>query len=207
MTAYAILDANGMVIGVGEAQDEFEAGASGSEFGTVQLIPTGVTVAAETHYWDGSDFQTLPAKPEEWLEWDGSAWVEPRDSAQVEAQLHQARLIASLPTPMFLLGLAELGAYAVSEVSEYDFPPTLDEFLSDPGFTSTEHDYIKAGLKSWPTIERANTRIEGPIHPSDPGDGLPYFTDWLATEKSITITSEQLDTMFNVDVPPPLYTP
>lgn len=206
MIRYAITDATGLVIGVGEALTIEEALASGGAFGSVTGLGDGEDVEAGEHYLSGEDFFPLPPKPEEWLVWSGTAWVDPRTETDRFNQLHQARLATSIPTSELFIRLAQYGAFPMAEVANYEFPPTVDEFLALPAFTTAQHDLIKGGLKSWATISRAETRIFGPIHPSDPGDGLPYFIPWLAAEKSITITEAQADEMFGVPVPPPLYT-
>lgn len=46
-------------------------------------------------WWNGLGVQNLPPKPEDWLVWDGSAWVDPRDPAQRETDLHVARYAIS----------------------------------------------------------------------------------------------------------------
>lgn len=231
---FAVIDATGAIVRIGKAEFSL-IGLQAVDAGEVVVSPipeaiSGVIVADvdgvedDTHYWDGTDWQGYPARPPGDAYWDGSAWqvrpdppnaytiwdgtewVDPRTETDRANQLHQARLATSIPTTELFIRLATYGAFPMAEVANYAFPPTVDEFLELPAFTAEQHDLIKGGLKSWATISRAETRIFGPIHPDDPGDGLPYFIPWLASEKSITITEAQADEMFGVPVPPPLYT-
>lgn len=199
MIRYAIIDATNLVIGVGEAQNEFEAGAAGSELGTVEVIPDGVTVVAGEYFWTGSTFAELPPKPEEWLEWDGTEWADPRDPAQIAVDLHQARYQTNTDKNLVFYRLAGEGAYPASELADDTtyFPATVEAYLST--LAPSEHDQVKAALKYEPLIWR--------LHPYLIGDtGIVGFVPWLLAEHSITITDAQLDTIFEVPVPPPLYT-
>ncbi|MDB6177944.1 hypothetical protein PAF17_10570 [Paracoccus sp. Z330] len=135
-------------------------------------------------------------------------WIDPRSQAEYDGALHQARMATEISTSLAFLRFAEAGAYPMSQLADdtTSLPATVEEFLNLPEFSPAQHDLIKAGLKSWPTISRGNTRLVGPLHPDDPGDGLPYFVPWLASAKGITITDEDLDGMFEVPVPAPIYT-
>lgn len=200
MIDYAIIDSTGLVIGVGQAQNAFEAGVSGSESGTVVIVPAGVSPKPGISQYNDGVFADIPPPPHDWLVWDGTAWVDPRDPAQIAVDLYQARYQTNTDKRLVFYRLATIGAYPVSELVDDTtyFPATVEEYLNslDPG----EHDTVKAALKYEPLIWR--------LHPYLIGDvGVQGFIPWLAAENAVTITEAQLDTIFDVPVPPPLYTP
>lgn len=157
----------------------------------------------------GESAVELPVKPEPWLEFDFATgeWVEPRSQAEYDNALHYSRMQTEIPTGLAIHKLAEIGAYSMAEVAndEAGIPATIREFIDLPEFPQLEKDLMLAYFKTMPMLPRSMTRVFGPIHPNDPGDGYPAFIPWLATAKSITITPEQLDILWNVPVPPPLY--
>lgn len=158
-------------------------------------------------YWTGSFVQNLPARPEDWLVWTGSSWADPRSEADVAGQLHQARVAASLTPGELIYRLAQFGAFPMSEIANSLVPQTFDDFLALPAFDGAPRQDIRAGLTHWAIIPRTHELLHGPVHPDDPGTGLPDFASWLAAERSITITPADFDTIFEVAVPPPLYVP
>lgn len=222
MAQFAVVsDATGVILRIGAAEIASIPDQAGA--GETAIFNPGA-VSDDTHYWTGSAFAEYPARPSgdahwtgaAWVVrppqpntfafWNGTAWVDPRSAGDYADALFEARVAAAIPPRLLMYRLAEAGAYPMDEVANYEFPPTFEEFLSLPGFSTAQHDLIKGGLRSWPTIGRGETRLNGPLHPADPGDGLPYFLPWLATEKSVTITAAQLDAIFEVQLPPPLYT-
>lgn len=188
-------------------------------------LPDGMT--DETHYWDGVAFQVYPARPVDPHYWNGTAWitygpqpnpfcvfdrdagewVDPRSQADYDGALHHSRMHTEIPTGLAIHKLAEIGAYPMAEIANdaVGIPATIREFIDLPEFPQFERDLMLAYFKTMPTVPRSMTRVFGPIHPDDPGDGYPSFIPWLATAKSITISAEQLDILWGVDVPPPLY--
>lgn len=165
----------------------------------------------DTYYKNGAVL-ALPPRPASRVVFDPVAeqWVDARDAAQYEAELWQARQNTAIDIHVAMLRLAETGALGdpdliVGEIANRadGFPAVVDEFLSI--LPANVRDYVLAGMRTRP-IGRLDPRLTGPTHPGDPGDGLPSFIPWLASEKGITITPEQIDAAFGVEVEP-LYVP
>ncbi|MDB6179006.1 hypothetical protein PAF17_16055 [Paracoccus sp. Z330] len=207
MIQVTIYDDTGEILQTMEVADEAEAAMNVPSGGGYIL---GSYNDAE-YYVQNGVIAAIPEKPADHLIFNKvtGQWEDPRSQAMYDGALHQARLAAEIPTNLAFLRFAEAGAFPMSELADdtTSLPATVEEFLNLPGFTPAQHDAIKAGLKSWPTVSRGLTRLVGPLHPDDPGDGLPYFVPWLSSEKGITITDETLDGIFEVDMPPPIYTP
>lgn len=194
----------------------------------VLVAAIGPEVSDETHYWNGAEFQEYPARPsehaiwggEDWVDrpaqpngycvWDGDDWIDTRSEGDYLGALHQARVDAEIPPMEMLRRLAEGGpgrpsAFGMSEIANHLFPPTLEEFLGPARFTVEEHDLIKGGIRTWPLIPRTHELLHGPVHPDDPGTGMADFSTWLASERFVTLTPADWDQVFDVAVPPPLY--
>jgi len=163
----------------------------------------------EPHYWDdtANAWITYPERPNDYCEWNGSEWVETRSQAEYDGALHHKRMQTVISTGLAIHKFAEAGAYPLSEIAadQVGIPATIREFIDLPEFPQLEKDLMLAYFKTMPTVPRSMTRVFGPIHPDDPGDGYPSFVPWLASEKGVTISPELIDSMWNVPVPPPLY--
>ncbi|SNT76705.1 hypothetical protein [Paracoccus seriniphilus] len=125
-------------------------------------------------------------------------WVDPRDPAQIAVDLHLARYATNTDKNLVFYRLSAAGAYPASELADDStfFPATVEEYLNS--LPPAEHDMVKAALKYEPKIWR--------LHPHLVGDaGITGFVPWLAVQKGITITEDQLDQIFEVPVPEPIY--
>lgn len=185
---------SGVVVAeIGESVSEGSHYWTGSAWAEYPTRPTGEV------YWDGAAWQV---KPEPWLEWDGTTWVDPRDPAQIAAELYQARYHTYTDKNLVFLRLAQEGAYPISELSDDTtyFPARVEEYLNT--LPTVEHDEVKGALKYEPNIWRLHPYLVG-----DPANGVVGAIPWLVTEYSITITDDQLDEIFEVPVPPPFYSP
>lgn len=88
---------------------------------------------------------------------------------------------------------------ALADDSTY-FPATVEEYLNT--LAPAEHDAVKAALKHEPMIWR--------LHPHRIGDqatGIQGFVPWLLADRGVTISPEDLDAVFGVIAPPPIYVP
>lgn len=155
----------------------------------------------ETYYRDGTVFQ-LPAKPYDFLVFDPASetWTDPRDPAQIAVDLYQARYHTNTKKDLIFYRMSGLGAYPVSELADDTnyFPDTVEEYLNT--LAAAQHDTVKAAMKYEDNIWRLHPYLIG-----DPGNAITGFIPWLSSEKNVTITPEQLDIIFEVPVPPPLY--
>lgn len=229
--SFAVVDGTGAITRMGQAEysliGEQAVDAGESVISPIPEPISGVLVAAigpevsdETHYWDGAEFQEYPARPsehaiwdgEEWLVrppapnefcvWNGTAWEDTRIPTYYDDQLRQARYNTDTPKEAVFYALAQAGFIPMAELSDDTtyFPATIEDYLSS--LTPAEHDLVKAAMKYEPNIWRLHEYIIG-----DAGAGIQGFVAWLAAERSLTITETQLDEVFGVPVPPPLYTP
>lgn len=198
MITVTIYDANGDIVQVMDAADETEAALNAPVGGGFAV---GDYNDAE-YYLDDGVFTAIPPKPDHpsvVFEKDTGAWIDPRDPGQIAVDLYQARYHTNTDKNMVFYRLSNEGAYPASELADDTtyFPATVEEYLET--LAPAEHDLVKAALKYEPNIWRLHPHLIGDV-------GVIGFIPWLLSEKSVTITDEQLDTIFEVPVPAPLYT-
>lgn len=153
-------------------------------------------------YWDGSAWVAYPPRPNDFCEWDGSAWVDPRDPGQIIESAILARHATHAEKGHVLYQLALAGGYPLAELSDDStyFPATVEEYLDS--IPAQDRENVRVTLKMEPMIWRMHAYVIG-----DPGQGIQGFVPWLAAEKSVIITEAQIDAIFGVPLPVPLYEP
>lgn len=153
-------------------------------------------------YWSGADWIVYPPRPNDFCQWDGLQWVDPRDPAQIVEQTILARVATHAEKGHVLYELALTGAYPLSELADDTtyFPATIEEYLAS--IPAPHGDHVRITLKMEPQIWRMHAYVIG-----DPANGIQGFVPWLEAEKSITITEAQIDAIFEVPLPVPIYLP
>lgn len=126
-------------------------------------------------------------------------WIDPRDPAQREIDLYQARYHTNTDRNLVFYRFSSAGAYPAAELADDAtyFPATVEEYLNT--LAPAEHDLVKAALKYEPKIWRLHPHLIGDV-------GVIGFIPWLLSEKAVNITDDQLDSIFEVPVPAPIYT-
>jgi len=125
--------------------------------------------------------QPLPPKPGPWAQWDGAEWIDPRNPADLEAELQALRDAAWLNKTQFLLACMESGLLdpaGTAMAGRGDIPPQFQDAYDalDPMMK----DYLDV---IWPTA----TRIER----MDP------FIQAIAAERGLS--DELVDQLFGIE--------
>ncbi|WP_277022283.1 hypothetical protein [Paracoccus hibiscisoli] len=93
MIRYAILDAQGIVVGLGDALTADEMIGSTPEGCTTTGLGDDEYPVPMAEYLGADDlFHPLPPRPGPWARWQSGEWIDPRTPADIEAELVAARL-------------------------------------------------------------------------------------------------------------------
>ncbi|MFV0382620.1 hypothetical protein [Paracoccus sp. (in: a-proteobacteria)] len=84
---YAVIGQGGII----EQTGQCTPGTLDLQGGDLLAVEAPEHVTDASHYWNGTNFAEYPARPGSWAEWHGTEWIDPRDGAQVQADLDRAR--------------------------------------------------------------------------------------------------------------------
>lgn len=130
----------------------------------------------------------LPPRPGPWAAWNGSEWVDPRTSADVQAALYAARAATSLDKSTLLIRMAMAGMLPPEDAEIAAggvIPPTIQAALDalPPEVFPPEAQMIaRIKWRSDNVISRANPVI-------------------VLAAAALGVTDEQMDAIFDVQVP------
>lgn len=86
MIRYAILDAGGVVVGLGDALTDVEMIGSAPEGCTTTGLGDDEWPLPLAEYLGGDErFHPLPPRPAPWVNWNGTEWIDPRTPEEIAA--------------------------------------------------------------------------------------------------------------------------
>lgn len=168
MTKAAILDPqSGVVIGEVNGSNPIDVLATASVKGRAVLVPDEMVLRPmeQAQAADGS-FHDLPPQPDPRLVWNGSAWVDPRTQAEIDAEaaaaLHARRAVASLSKLEFAIRAShpETGFIQPSSgmiLLDGDVPPELEPLVSSMP-PADQFEFIMA-IKGATQFDRLNRYV------------------------------------------------
>ncbi len=183
---YAILDGH-RIVQTGEAPDDLIA----LQGGDLPSMPVPEGIGQDSHYWDGAGFLPYPPRPHDWLEFDPAtgSWFDPRDAAKRDAELHQARDKTQIEKGALYLALARGGFLPWSDLDgAHVIPPTIEAWFAT--LPEPERSQIRGTHIYEPLVWRLHPHVLA-----------------LAASSFMPMTDDQLDRVFGVPVPEPLYQP
>ncbi|TJZ86165.1 hypothetical protein [Paracoccus hibiscisoli] len=184
MIRYAILDDQGIVVGLGDALTADDMIGSVPDGHTVTGMGDDEYPVPMAEYLGADEqFHPLPPRPGPWARWQGVEWIDPRTPSDMQAALYAARDAtfldkSDLLTRMFLAGLFD--AENVLIASQGEIPPTLEPALQSMPAEAQVIARIK--WRSDTVISRVNPVI-------------------VLAAAALGVTDEQMDAIFGVTVP------
>lgn len=184
MLRYAILDDQGIVVGLGDALTAEEMIGSAPDGHTVTGLGDDEYPVPMAEYLGADDrFHPLPPRPGTWARWQGGEWIDPRTPADMQATLYAARDAASMDktdllTAMLLSGKLTLEDFEIA--GEGRIPSAIEPSLSQLPVEAQAIARVK--WRNDVTISRTNPVI-------------------VLAAMALGITDQQMDAIFGVQIP------
>lgn len=138
-SSYAVVNqVTGEILRIGICSDE-SLSLQANQAGEAVIFPVPDGIDDTSHYWVGHGFAEYPPRPSAHHQWDGSAWVDPRTQAEIDAEaaaaLHARRAVASLSKLEFAKRVShpETGVIQPSSgmiLLDGDVPPELQGMVN-----------------------------------------------------------------------------
>ena len=114
------------------------------------LVVEGELANPASYYVSGLELVPLPEKPGPWAVWDGDEWVDPRTTADLEAELQVKRDSAGLTKSNFLLACMGTGILTPAESATAARGIVPDSFQSTvDALDPMTRDYLAV---IWPAV-------------------------------------------------------